>query len=116
MAMSCEYRVMVNNFTIGLNETLLGIVAPTWFITTMHNTISKRDAELALTSGRLFKTDEALKIGLVDESASDKGDALSKAELFFTRFNKVPPLARTTTKKFLRGRDIQVSYHNVNNM
>jgi hypothetical protein len=32
LAMSCDYRVMVKNkFTIGLNETKLGIVAPFWF-------------------------------------------------------------------------------------
>ena len=31
LAMSCEYRVMLPKFTIGLNETQLGIVAPTWF-------------------------------------------------------------------------------------
>lgn len=30
-AMSCDYRVMVGpNYTIGLNETKLGIVAPKW--------------------------------------------------------------------------------------
>ena len=32
MALSCDYRVMAQHpkFNIGLNETLLGIVAPTW--------------------------------------------------------------------------------------
>ena len=32
IAMSCDYRVMAQHpkFNIGLNETLLGIVAPTW--------------------------------------------------------------------------------------
>jgi len=30
-AMSCDYRVMVGpKYTIGLNETKLGIVAPKW--------------------------------------------------------------------------------------
>ena len=37
MAMSCDYRIMAQHpkFNIGLNETLLGIVAPTWFMDTM---------------------------------------------------------------------------------
>lgn len=48
-SISCEYRVMLPNFTIGLNETKLGIVAPTWFQASMRNTISLRDA------GKLFK-------------------------------------------------------------
>lgn len=53
---------MLPNFSIGLNETQLGIVAPTWFQATMRNTLSRREAELALTLGTLFSTDEALKV------------------------------------------------------
>lgn len=32
MAMTCDYRIMADNprYTIGLNETQLGIVAPFW--------------------------------------------------------------------------------------
>lgn len=62
LASSCEYRVMCPNFTIGLNETKLGIVAPLWFQSTYRNVLSIRDAEKALTLGTLFKTDEALKV------------------------------------------------------
>lgn len=63
LAMSCEYRVMVNGkFTIGLNETALGIVAPTWFMDTMCHTIPIRQAEYALTTARMFSVDEALKV------------------------------------------------------
>lgn len=107
--MCCEYRIMLNKFTIGLNETQLGIVAPPWFIRTMQNTISKRDTELALTTGRLFKTEEAWKVGLIDEIASDKSQALSKAEAFLNRFEMIPPVARAYTKIYLRGADIEVS-------
>lgn len=61
--MSCEYRAMVGGkYTIGLNETALGIVAPKWFMDTMTNTIPKREAELALTTARMFSVDEALKV------------------------------------------------------
>lgn len=107
LAMCCEYRVMVNNFNIGLNETQLGIVAPVWFIKTMLNTISIRNTELALTTGTLFKTDEALAVGLVDEMATDKADALKKANAFFERFEMIPPVARAYTKDSLRGSDIE---------
>ena len=99
---------MVNNFTIGLNETKLGIVAPFWFITTMKNTINARDAELALTTGRLFKTDEALKVGLIDETASDKEEAMVKSTKYFEEFTKINPIARSLIKDRLRGRDIKV--------
>jgi len=107
LALSCEYRIMLNNFTIGLNETQLGIVAPQWFIASMRNTIGLRQSEVALTTGRLFKTDEALNVGLVDEIAASKEEGLQKAELFLQRFARIPPTARALTKQSLRGGDIQ---------
>jgi 3,2-trans-enoyl-CoA isomerase len=56
----------------------------------MRNVISHRQTELALTSGRLFTTDEALKIGLIDEVATDKADAVAKAEKFLVGMSKIP--------------------------
>lgn len=102
LAMSCEYRVMLPKFSIGLNETQLGIVAPTWFQATMKNTIPLRQAELALTQGRMFTTEEALKVGMVDELASDKADALAKCEKFIESFRKIPREARMVTKQSFR--------------
>ncbi|XP_065160330.1 enoyl-CoA delta isomerase 1, mitochondrial-like [Atheta coriaria] len=107
LAMSCEYRIMSQNFTIGLNETKLGIVAPEWFIASMRNTISNRETELALTAGRLFTTDEALKIGLIDEVATSKEDGIAKSANFFKMFAKVNPLARQMTKTVCRKKDLQ---------
>lgn len=103
LSMSCEYRAMVNGkFTIGLNETALGIVAPRWFMDTMCNTISKRESEMALTLGRLFTVDEALKIGLIDDVATDKADAIEKCKAFLKKFDRIPPLARAITKQRYR--------------
>jgi 3,2-trans-enoyl-CoA isomerase len=107
LATSCEYRVMLNNFTIGLNETKIGMVAPDWFIASMKNTVGPRQAELALTTGNLFTTDEALKIGLIDEVAANKEEAISKAEKFLHRYDNVSPLARALTKQTLRKDAIQ---------
>lgn len=107
LAMSCEYRVMLPNFTIGLNETQLGIVAPPWFVDTMKNTISKRLTELSLTQGKMYKTEQALQIGLIDEIAADKAEAIAKCEAFMSKFARIPPLARTLTKQQLRGKAIQ---------
>lgn len=99
---------MVKNYNIGLNETKLGIVAPFWFISSMKNAISARESELALTSGKLYTTEEAFKIGLVDEIAVDKDDALARAEKFFKRFAGIHPLARALTKQLLRGQIVTV--------
>jgi 3,2-trans-enoyl-CoA isomerase len=100
---------MLNNFTIGLNETKIGMVAPDWFIASMKNTVGPRQTELALTTGNLFTTDEALKIGLIDEVAVNKEEAISKAEKFLHRYDNVSPLARALTKQTLRKDAIQVS-------
>jgi len=53
---------MCPNFTIGLNETKLGIVAPFWFQASMRNAISLRETEKALINGTMFTTDEAFKV------------------------------------------------------
>lgn len=107
LSLCCEYRVMCPNFTIGLNETQLGIVAPTWFQSTMNNVLPRRQTEMALTLGRMFTTDEALKIGLIDETANDKIEAIAKCETFIKRFDKVPRMARAITKQVYRSKDIQ---------
>lgn len=106
--MCTEYRVMIDNFTIGLNEAQLGIVAPSWFIATMRNTIGTRQTELALTTGRLFKTQEALSVGLIDGIIKDKEEGIAKAEEFIKKFAKISPMARTLSKIGVRGKDIQV--------
>lgn len=106
LAMCCEYRVMCPNLTIGLNETRLGIIAPTWFQATMRNVIPVREAEKALTLGTMFSTSEALKVGLVDEEASDKQDALKRCEKFLSQFANISPDARAGTKLNCRGKDL----------
>lgn len=107
LSMSCEYRVMLPKYNIGLNETQLGIVAPWWFMATMRNCISSRDAEMALTLGTLFKTEEALRIGMIDDTAVDKAEAITKCENFLMQYQKIPAAARSGTKNQLRGQDIQ---------
>ncbi|XP_063234857.1 enoyl-CoA delta isomerase 1, mitochondrial-like isoform X2 [Bacillus rossius redtenbacheri] len=103
LAMSCEYRIMLGpRFTIGLNETQLGLVAPKWFMDVMTGTVPRREAELALTTGRLYTTEEALQSGLVDEVASDKADGIGRAEAFLARVSKIPAMGRSRTKLMFR--------------
>lgn len=106
LALCCEYRVICPKLTIGLNETRLGIVAPEFFQASMRNVLSTRETEKALTLGTMYTTDEAIKIGLVDEVATDKQDALKRCEQFLLQFSKVSPDARALTKKSLRGKEL----------
>ncbi|XP_055902344.1 enoyl-CoA delta isomerase 1, mitochondrial [Eupeodes corollae] len=102
LATSCEYRVMLPNYTIGLNETKLGIVAPEWFMSAFLNVLPRRTAEIALTQGKLFTTDEALQAGLIDEIAATKEEGIVKCEQFIASFAKCNPIARAMTKQKMR--------------
>lgn len=100
---------MLKEKTIGLNETKLGLVAPPWFISTMMNVIGRRQTELALTSGRMFTTEEASKIGLIDEIAENSEEAMIKCRAFLQLFEKISPSARAATKNMIRKKTIQVN-------
>lgn len=97
-----EYRIMCKNYTIGLNETALGIVAPSWFVDSMKNVTGLRQAELALTSAKMFTTDEAFKVGLVDEIVENKTEGINRAENFLNKFKNISPVARGLTKTVIR--------------
>ncbi|RLN97157.1 hypothetical protein BBJ28_00007860 [Nothophytophthora sp. Chile5] len=71
LAMCCDYRIMTSGKPmIGLNETQLGIVAPTWFRDTFVNTIGHREAEKMLGLGLQVDATKAKSIGLVDEAVA----------------------------------------------
>ncbi|ESN93147.1 hypothetical protein HELRODRAFT_155340 [Helobdella robusta] len=102
MALSCDYRIMASGpFTIGLNEALIGIVAPLWLMELFRSTIGHRQAEKALHIGTMFGPQEALQVSLVDEVVS--GDELSQRTVKqLLRWIRVPSQARAMTKQMLR--------------
>ncbi|KAE9533126.1 hypothetical protein AGLY_009554 [Aphis glycines] len=108
LAMSCDYRVMVGqNYRIGFNEAKLGIFAPKWFQNTIIAVIGQRKAEVSLTTGKMYTTDEALQIGLVDETCADADSALKKGTHFLNNFQNISPWAYKMTKDINRQSTIQ---------
>ncbi|XP_003228704.1 enoyl-CoA delta isomerase 1, mitochondrial [Anolis carolinensis] len=103
MAMSCDYRIMADNpkFSIGLNETQLGIVAPFWFKDTIVNTIGHRAAERSLQLGFLYSPTEALRVGLVDELVPGEKVPLRAAEVM-AQWLAIPDHARQLSKSLMR--------------
>ncbi|XP_030645846.1 enoyl-CoA delta isomerase 1, mitochondrial [Chanos chanos] len=103
MAISCDYRIMADNprYSIGLNETKLGIVAPFWFKDTMMNTVGNRETELALQLGHLYSSSEALKIGLVDRLVPED-KVLSTAMETMANWFTIPDHARQISKSMMR--------------
>lgn len=107
MASSCEYRVMLPKFTIGLNETRLGIVAPKWFMSTFCNVLPRHTAELALMQGKMFTSEEALASGLVDAISPNPNEARQKCSDYFKSYDQVNAFARAMTKQQFRAKDLQ---------
>lgn len=103
MSISCDYRIMAENphYSIGLNETLLGIVAPFWFKDTMVNTVGHRQTEISLQLGLLYSAPEALKIGLVDQLVPEES-VLSTATEAMTKWLAIPDHARQLSKSMMR--------------
>lgn len=98
---------MVPNYKIGLNEVHLGIPVPFMVQAAMRNVLSPHRAELALMLGTLFTTDEALNVGLIDEIAADKDEAIFKCEQFLEQFGNLSFDARSITKQAFRAKDTQ---------
>ncbi|XP_059572398.1 enoyl-CoA delta isomerase 1, mitochondrial isoform X1 [Alligator mississippiensis] len=103
MAVSCDYRIMAENpkYSIGLNETQLGIVAPFWFKDTIANTIGHRATERSLQLGLLYSASDALKIGIVDELVPEE-KVLNAAAATMSQWLAIPDYARQISKSMMR--------------
>lgn len=102
IATCVEYRVMVDGFKIGLNESKLGIAVPKMLAGLMLQLLSYHETEKALMTGKLFTTSEAFKYGMIDEIASDKNDAILKCEKYLENFKTMNLEPRGITKSHLR--------------
>lgn len=68
LALCCDYRIMASGpFTIGLNETQVGLAAPAGVQHLLGRIVGSHRAERLLVSGTLVDAERALAIGLVDE-------------------------------------------------
>lgn len=103
MALTSDHRVLADNpkYSIGLNETLLGIVAPFWFKDTLVNTIGHRAAERALQLGLLFPPAQALQVGIVDQVVPEE-QVQSVALSAVAQWMAIPDHARQLTKAMMR--------------
>src|SRR5690606_13215604 len=79
LTLCCDWRVMAEGpFTIGLNETQVGIAIPPGIMQLLQRTVGPRRAEAMLVPGEMVDSERALKIGLVDELA-DVDHVLTRA-------------------------------------
>lgn len=71
IAICCDYRLMAEGeYIIGLNEVAVGLVVPESIFQLYSFWLGKGAAYRALMEGKLFKPQEALRVGLIDEVVS----------------------------------------------
>jgi 3,2-trans-enoyl-CoA isomerase len=71
LALFCDYRVMAQGlFQIGLHQVKMGVIVPTPIRHMLSRLVGHRQAERMLVEGQLLNANEALRIGLVDETAA----------------------------------------------
>jgi len=80
---------MVNLDAIKFKTFILFYFFFSRFQDTMVAVIGQRKAEVSLTTGKMYTTDEALQIGLIDESLPDANSALKKGTQFLNNFQKI---------------------------
>jgi Delta3-Delta2-enoyl-CoA isomerase len=103
MAMCCDFRIVTQDLTMGLNEVALGIAVPPNWVKLMTSIIGQGKADKLLQYARFVGAEEALKVGLVDFVVSEANDLDGTAEKVAQNVLKLPDPGRRVTKLHLRG-------------
>lgn len=97
LALCCDYRVMAEGpYTIGLNETQVGLVAPEGIQVLMRRIVGAHRAERLLVAGEMIDSARAFQYGLVDE-LTDIDEVATRARLWLEALIQLPrePMLRT---------------------
>lgn len=103
MAVACDYRVMAKGekYTIGLNEVAVNVQISKNLTDAYAFWIGTAKAHKYILDGKLFKVDEALNVGLIDE-AVELEDVLSAAEKQMKKYLSFHQGIFKNSKKHLR--------------
>lgn len=102
LAIQCDYRIMAAGETrLGLSETQLGVGLPGLVIETMRCQFPCASFLPAAIEGRLFTPEEALKLGLVHETAPPK-DLEARATRKANELASIPREAFIQVKEAIR--------------
>lgn len=103
LSLACDVRVLVDSSKckMGLNETQFGLVAPPWLARMVVDVAGRRPAETLLQRGLLVPPEEALRLGLVDQTVPLSRVA-EEARARLAELLAVPDGARASVKQQLR--------------
>jgi len=105
IACCADRRIMTNNpkTRIGYSAPMLGMVTPTFVMSTFETIVGRREAELALGLAKLYSPADAYAAGLIDMLVDTDAELLDAANREMDKFLKVPAGARHITKSIIRG-------------
>jgi enoyl-CoA hydratase len=102
VACACDYRVAAKNSgRIGVPELLVGVPFPTVALEILRFSISKAHLQQAVYTGGTFDSEEAMRLGFIDEIADPKehlGLALQRAR----HLASIPERSYALSKRQLR--------------
>lgn len=102
ISLFCDYRVMARgNFKIGLNEVQVGLTVPEVIQLAFKRLLGAHRAERMMVAGTMIESEEALRIGLVDELA-DVDQVIAQALAWCQKHLALPPEAMSSTRRIAR--------------
>lgn len=104
LALCCDYRVISADGSMGLNEVALGMGGvPFFWAERMAAVCGDRHTERLICTGSMAKSNELLKISMVDAVVKNPEDSLPLALDEATALLKLFDLGRATCKNIMRG-------------
>jgi 3,2-trans-enoyl-CoA isomerase len=107
LATFCDYRVMAKSsdpakpFRIGLNETQVGLIVPPEIQTGLRRLVGVYRAERLMVAGAMLDSDEALRVGFVDELVATE-DVATRALAWLRALLALPARAMSGTRAIAR--------------
>src|ERR1700757_279371 len=103
VALASHYRIAVPSAKVGLPEVLIGILPGSGGTQRLPRLIGPKAAMEMITSGRHVPTDEAKRLGIIDELVEEDGDLRQAAIAMARRVADTKPLPR------IRDRDAKLA-------
>ena len=102
LSIFCDYRVMARGaYRIGLNEVQVGLVVPEPIQRGLRRLVGAFRAERLMVAGAMVDSEEALRIGFVDELV-DVDHVTARAQLWLKELLALPPRSMSETRRIAR--------------
>jgi enoyl-CoA hydratase/carnithine racemase len=102
LSLYCDYRVMARGtYRIGLNEVQVGLAVPATIQFALRRLVGTHRAERLMVAGAMIESEEALRVGFVDELA-DVDYVVTRALEWCRLHLALPPESMAETRRMAR--------------